>query len=728
MRSCLNLFAFLLLSSSAIFGQNQFTAVVVDSASGEPIVGASVLVSGTNLGGGADTNGKVTIARVPNGRQTLIFSCVGYKSRELVIDFPLAETTLTIQVRLTQTDIELGEITVTTTRTSYHLYDSPVRVEVKGEEDISETMIDHPSSISELFLESTGMQVLQTSAVSNYVSIKLQGLDGSYTQILKDGFPLYGGLSAGLSVTQIPPLDLNRVEVIKGPSSSLYGSGAIAGIINLISKEPFENGRLTFLLNRTSSYGIDAGAFYSKQKGNVGFTMLLNGNANAAYDADQTGFSDIPKKKLFTINPKIFYNLNHGTKIMFGLSTTYQSLSGGDMIALRDGASSLYPYIEKSKSNRTYTQLELSSSLGSASISFKNSIGYFSLKSSMKSDRFEGKQWISYSELSAKMKLSEHILTSGLNLTTENFSENPASSGMDRSFGRWTAALFGQDDWQIALPFTLETGLRVDRENHYGFQIVPRIAGICRISDKIALRASAGLGYKVPTIFSDQADPNAIYKLNPVGDNITVEKSIGGEFDFTYKVIVFGKMSLTLNQALFYTRVNSPIVLIPEASFSLRPGSVSLANANGYLFSRGAETDIKLFYGDLEAFVGYTFTDAEKRFSDSLGELFLTPPHKFVMDILFDVEKFSEGGIELRYTGRQILHDGTKSPDFWLLDLLFQKKFSHFTFFVAVENLFNFKEANYTPVVTGSSMNPQFNDVWAPLEGRVVNAGLKFQM
>jgi len=185
MRSCFCFFVSLLVSTSAICGQNQFTAVVEDSASGEPIVGANVLVTGTNLGAMTDIIGKVTIAGIPNGPQTIIFSFIGYKTRALVIDFPLAEATQTIQVTLSQTNIEFEAVTVTTARTSYDLYDAPVRIEVKGEEDIGETMIDHPSSISELFLESTGIQVLQTSAVSNYVSIKLQGLDGSYTQILK---------------------------------------------------------------------------------------------------------------------------------------------------------------------------------------------------------------------------------------------------------------------------------------------------------------------------------------------------------------------------------------------------------------------------------------------------------------------------------------------------------------------------------------------------------------
>lgn len=720
MRSVLDLFLFLLVSTSILLGQNRFAVITVDSVNGELIVGANISVAGTAVGAMTDTLGEATIAGIPNGPQTIVFSCVGYKTRELVINFPVAEAEQTIEVRLTQTSYELEAVTVTTARTSYHLYDVPVRIEVKGEEDIGETMIDHPSSISELFLESTGIQVLQTSSVSNFTSIKLQGLDGSYTQILKDGFPLYGGLSAGLSVTQIPPLDLNRVEIIKGPSSALYGSGAIAGIINLISKKPAENGQLTVLLNGTSLRGIDAGAYYSKQKDNVGFTMLLNGNSNAAYDADRTGFSDIPERKFFVINPKIFYDLNSSTKMMFGLSTAYEDLSGGDMTALNEGASALHPYIEKSTSQRSYTQLELTSLLGGTSISFKNSIAYFYLSRSLKSDHFKGTQWTSYTELTAQSKVDKHTLTAGLNVTTDSFTDNPAFSDVNRSFSRWTAGFFGQDDWQIAVPLTLETGLRIDRENHYGVQMVPRIAGIYHVSNNVGLRASAGLGYEVPSLFSDQSDPNSIFKLNPLGSNVRVERSIGGEFDCTYSGIAFGIISFTLNQALFYTRINDP--LVPAS------GSISLSNADGYLFSRGAETDIKLTGGELEAFIGYTYTNAEKKFSNSSGELYLTPPHRFVMDILFDMEKFGEGGIELRYTGSQLLQDGAKSPDFWVFDVLFQKKLSYVTLFVAVENLLNFKAADHIPVVTGGNINPQFNDVWAPLEGRVVNAGLKFQM
>jgi len=263
-----------------------------------------------------------------------VISSVGYKTYKVDLTFPLSKGLDTLQVKLAQTNVELEGVTVTTTRTSYHINDSPERVEVKGEDDIDETAIDHPSNISEIFLESTGIQVLETSAISNYVSIKLQGLDGSYTQILKDGFPLYGGLSSDLSITQILPLDLQRIEVIKGPSSSLYGGGAIAGIINFISKKPSRKGEFTLLPNGNTSNGVNVGGFYSKQNDNLGTTVLFTGNLNAEYDGDHTGFSDVPESQYFTLNPKIFYDFNDRMKLMFGLSTTYDNLVGGDMTAI----------------------------------------------------------------------------------------------------------------------------------------------------------------------------------------------------------------------------------------------------------------------------------------------------------------------------------------------------------------------------------------------------------
>lgn len=132
-----------------------------------------------------------------------------------------------------------------------------------------------PGDIRMLLNESTGIITQQTSATSGNASIRIQGLDGRYTQILKDGFPVFAGAASGLGLLQTPPLDLKQVEIIKGSTSTLYGGGAIAGLINLISKTPEEKRDLGLHLNGTSGKGLDVSAFYGQRFKKVGTTILL---------------------------------------------------------------------------------------------------------------------------------------------------------------------------------------------------------------------------------------------------------------------------------------------------------------------------------------------------------------------------------------------------------------------------------------------------------------------
>jgi iron complex outermembrane receptor protein len=162
--------------------------------------------------------------------------------------FPMAQG-LPIEILLEKESGELSNIIVTTTRTNLRIEDIGILLEVIAKDEVNEETNIKPANISKLLLESSSIQAQQTSAVNGNVSIRLLGLDGKYTQVLKDGFPLYGGFAQGLSIMQIPPLDLKQVEIIKGSSSSLYGSDAIAGIINLISKQPKKKRELTFLIN-----------------------------------------------------------------------------------------------------------------------------------------------------------------------------------------------------------------------------------------------------------------------------------------------------------------------------------------------------------------------------------------------------------------------------------------------------------------------------------------------
>ena len=167
------------------------------------------------------------------------------------------------QTKLAQAQEEtIDEIVVTSTRSRRSFEEQPTRVEVLGSEEINEKSNMKPGDIRMLLNESTGIHVQQTSATSFNSSIRIQGLDGKYTQLLRDGMPLYGGFSGGLSLLQIAPLDLQQVEVIKGANSTLYGGGAIAGLVNLITKTPGTEPEQSFLLNATSADGIDASGFF----------------------------------------------------------------------------------------------------------------------------------------------------------------------------------------------------------------------------------------------------------------------------------------------------------------------------------------------------------------------------------------------------------------------------------------------------------------------------------
>lgn len=234
--------------SSLAYSQNTFKAVIKDKETAEPLPGASAIIKNTTLGASANETGLLEIQNVPDGEQIIEFSFVGFETQMITIVFPRTSNE-PLEVLLIASGEELEEITVSSTRSSRTIADTPTRVEFIAGEELEEKGNMKPGDIRMLLNESTGIQTQQTSAASANASIRIQGLDGRYTQILKDGFPLYAGFSGGLGLLQTPPLDLKQVEVIKGSSSTLYGGGAIAGLVNLISKRPTEERELRFFAN-----------------------------------------------------------------------------------------------------------------------------------------------------------------------------------------------------------------------------------------------------------------------------------------------------------------------------------------------------------------------------------------------------------------------------------------------------------------------------------------------
>lgn len=324
----------LLLFSAYAFSQNTFRTLVKDADTAEPLPGVNIIIEGTKTGAATNEAGYAEVKNIPDGNYTIKFSFIGYEDQEITLFFPLEKEDV-LEVLLEPEAEELEEISVTSTRGSRLIEDEPTRAEVIAGEEIDEKISMDPSNISMMLSESTGIQVQQTSASSVNNSFRIQGLEGRYTQLLKDGFPLFTGFSGSLSISQILPLDLSQIEIIKGSSSTLYGGGAIAGLINLISKVPREERDLSFLLNATSALGVDVSGFYSQRFEDYGLTVLASRSSQRAYDNNNDKFSDLPQIEKYTLNPKLYFYLGENTTFEFGGTVMLEDRLGGSLPVIR---------------------------------------------------------------------------------------------------------------------------------------------------------------------------------------------------------------------------------------------------------------------------------------------------------------------------------------------------------------------------------------------------------
>ena len=294
--------------------------------------------------------------------------------------------------------------------------------------------------------ESTGIQTQQTSATSGNSSIRIQGLDGRYTQILKDGFPVYSGASSGLGLLQTPPLDLKQVEIIKGSASTLYGGGAIAGLVNLVSKTPTEERELRFLINGTSALGLNINGFYSQQFDKIGLTVFASHDRNAPYDPADIQLTAIPKFERFNFNPKLFVNFNENTKLNFGINTVFENRIGGNIDYIKD--ENKYPdsYFEKNKTQRISTQFTLTHKFNDQeSITIKNSFNNFSRIITIPDYIFDGLQNSTFSEISYSKNGEIAEWVAGGNLYTDKFTENSQTAFPLRNYNQITSGAFVQN-------------------------------------------------------------------------------------------------------------------------------------------------------------------------------------------------------------------------------------------------------------------------------------------
>jgi outer membrane receptor for ferrienterochelin and colicins len=714
----------LLICVSAAWSQNSFQATVKDEENKQPLVGANVILQGTMIGAITDGNGFVELRGIPDGEQRITFSYIGYGEKSEVFSFPLPQSGA-LEVLLHSEAHESEEITVTATRSSRTIADIPTRIEAISGEELDEKGNMKPGDIRMLLNESTGIQTQQTSATSFNSSIRIQGLDGKYTQILKDGFPLYAGFSGGLSLLQIVPLDLKQVEVIKGASSTLHGGGAIAGLVNLVSRAPTDHRQVSFLLNGTSASGLDASAFYAQKLGRFGTTAFASYNLGTPYDPADIGLTAIPEFRRYTLNPKLFFYMNDRTTFNFGFNTTIEDRTGGDMKYVEGNGDDVHSYFERNETTRFSTQFGLDHQRTEASkITLRNSVSYYDRSVEVPDFEFAGTQVSSFSEATYSHVSEQHEWIAGLNLWTDRFVQDQPEAASVVDYDHTTVGAFVQNTWNASESASLETGLRLDHQDEYGSLVLPRIALLMKVSPKLTLRLGGGLGYKTPTVFTEDAERLQFRDVLPVdAEQTKAEESIGTNFDVNYRTMFSDMVSFSINSLLFYTRVNDPLVLTPDAM-----GLYEFRQPGGYNDTKGVETNIKLTYDHFKLFIGHTFADVKQHSQGRTTTLPLVARNRLNNVLIYEIHDKLRIGLEGYYFGEQELSDGRTGRDYWIFGLMTERIWDGFSLFLNFENFLDTRQTGFETIYTGPITNPTFSDIYAPLDGFVVNGGLKVRL
>ena len=706
----------MLLFCLSIKAQTNDIQIKIVTEENEPLMGATVYFETLEKGAVTNFDGIAEFTKIPDGQHQIIISFLGFETFETSIQIP-SNTALVFKLKEGANQLET--IVVQSTRSTRTVKKIPTRIEFIGAEELGEKAIMNPTNISMVLRESTGIQMQQTSLSSGNTNIRIQGLDGRYTQLLRDGFPLYGGFSSGLSILQIPPLDLQQFEIIKGSSSTLYGGGAIAGLINMVSKTPDFEPALDIMLTQTQALGSTANVFYSKRTDKFGVSLYGSTHYQKAYDPEGDGFSNLPKTTSISFNPKLFYYPSENTTVWLGLNGTYDDRIGGDINKIESGEDGIHQYTEENNSKRVSSQLVYQTQLDAvSSLEFKNSVSFFDRNLTVPDFNFDGKQTNTFTEITYNTASEKTDWIVGANLYTSNFDEND-NAPLQRDQKDVTFGAFANNIFDISDNWILETGLRADYNTDFGFFPLPRISLLYKNNSGFSSRIGGGLGYKIPDIFTEEAEYINFENVLAINKStVDAERSYGVNFDLNYQTRLSDEIGFSINQLFYVTAINDGLLLN-----STDNGLFQFENATDEIFSKGAETNIKFTYKDFRWFLNYALIDTKLNYLPGNPQKPLTAKHNAGSVLMYESEKWRIG-YETFYTGKQFLSNGTETTDFVTMGLLVMRNFKLGSVFVNFENFTDRRQSRFSPLVLPPHENPVFPEIYAPTDGFIFSVGL----
>jgi iron complex outermembrane receptor protein len=657
--------------------------------------------------------------QLPSGPVQLTLQRFGFVSKTIDVEV-VAGTTTRIAVQLETESVLKEEITVTATRTEKRIEEEPLRVEVLDREEVEEKTLMTPGDIAMLLNETSGLRVQVTSPSLGAANVRVQGLRGRYTQLLADGLPLYGGQSGSIGLLQIPPLDLGQVEVIKGVASALYGSSALGGVINLVSRRPQQPER-EVLFNRTSRGGTDTAFWLAEPvKNGFGYTLLGAANFQSPNDVNGDGWADLAGYHRGTIRPRFIWDNGKGRSIFLTTGAMAEDREGGTIGDARTPDGQRYP--EKLSTRRLDTGLVGRFLLGTRLVSVRASAMTQQHRHQFGEVIEHDRHGTWFGEASIGGTDQRHTWTAGTAFQSDIYRARELSSF---NYTYVVPAGFVQDDYSLNSQITLSGSARLDVHNKYGAFLNPRLSALVRMPHRLTARISTGTGVFAPTPFTEETEASGLSRLGPL-QNLQAERAVSASGDLGW-----ASAHLELNGTFFISRIRHALMLREVAGTTTE--TMEIFNSPQQIRTAGSELLARLRGGDFNLVVTHTFihsTELDPREADR-RDVPLTP--KYTAGVVGTWEKEGRGrvGIEMFYTGEQRLDENpyrARSVPYWIFGLLIERRFGRARFFVNAENLGNVKQTRYDRLIRPTQhFDGRWTvDAWAPLDGRVINGGLRW--
>jgi outer membrane receptor for ferrienterochelin and colicins len=710
----------LILSCTAAFAQAQGTLIVHVVSDGQPVEHAEVRAGAV----AAQTNAKgEAVLSVPAGAVQVTVERFGFETAKAGAAVAAgAESRITIELEAEAVVTE--NIVVTATRTTQRIQDLPLRVEVVPQEEIDEKLSMTPGDVAMMLTETNGLRVQVTSPSLGAATVRVQGLRGRYTQVLSDGLPLYGQ-TGSISILQIPPMDLGQVEVIKGVASALYGSAALGGVINLVSRRPrVDHPEQEILVNRTSRGGTDGAIWLSKTGSrHWGYTFLGGTHWQERQDVNGDGWSDLASYTRVVARPRVVWDNGVGRSLFMTIGGLVEDREGGTMpgAVAPDGA----PFPEEVETKRFDGGLVSRFVLGGTRVFTLRMSGLGMTHQHRFGETIERDfhhTWFTEASLNGANR--RHTWVAGTSFQQDGYRSKDVPVF---DYRYWTASLFVQDDYAPTSWLTASASGRVDVHNQFGTFFSPRISALTRFAGGWTARVSTGTGFYVPTPFTEETEATGLSRLAPLGD-LEPERGRSVSVDIGWK-----HQPLELTATMFQSRIDHVLLLRerPEAGLA-KP--IEIINAPGPGRTAGTEFIARLHHGpfDLIATHMYVWSTEPDPESGIRREVPLNPRHSAGIDFLWEIEGRARLGIEAFYTGRQSLDDSPyldRSKPYWLFGIIGEWRVGRARIFINSENLADFRQTKEVPIVLPARApdGRWTDDEWGPLDGRVFNAGVRLR-